>query len=1091
MYRIKSLIIQSLILYFYLFCGINFISGQTLSFDNFLVEDGISQSEIKCIHQDAEGYIWIGTQNGLNKFDGYVFEKYFYDPSDDNSISNNWIFDIAEDPEGNIWLGTKGGLNKYDKKTGQFYLVNYKDTNSIIEDNFVYGLAADETSIYINTPPIVTILNYRTEEFETFITDFDYDGAVYDIKSPIIKDRDSLIWVGSYQGLSSFDVQEKRFSYIVHDNSDQNSISHDHITALYEDKQGNIVIGTENGMNFYNKKKNQIKRYSPMDNESANLSHDIIHSIIQDHTGAIWIGTEGSGLNKLIIKKEGTDELYQFRSGAGIRNAISHDIVYSLFEDNSFNLWIGTITGLDKTDLKKKNFRTYKKSDDPNSIDLLDNVIASVYKDKSGNLWIGNWGSGLNILDRSTNVVVHYSSDFPWQMNIPENHVHAIFEDSESLIWLGTRDGVCIFNEKTNQFIAVQDYFGTGEFDIFDNNRVYCIIEARDGKIWIGTGNGINILDKSTKQVSSLKAAGEGPLQISSNLVYSLLEDRDRNVWIATSDGLDRFIPEEKKIYHYVHNPASANTLIDNFTISLCEDYLGNIWIGTSSGVNIFHKPDSAFTYYSINDGLPSNIIYDIIEDNKNNLWFATGSGLAMIHPGKETSNNFVVIDELQGKEFNLNAVFKSEDGELFFGGMDGMVSFYPDSIRNNNYLPPIRITSFVKESEGIRKSLNVYTDEIELSHKEYSFTIEFSALDFTNPSKNRYTYQMEGISDQWEYIGARRFVHFTNLPPKYYTFNVKGTNNDGVWSDSTASIKIRILPPWWRSNYAYGSYLILGIILIVLIIKRRERKLIQEKRKLEKKVSERTAEIALQKEKVEEQREELKDLNATKDKFFSILAHDLKNPFSNLYSMSELISENYESLDEAEKVIMLKNINKSTEFIYNLLENLLTWSKSQRGRIEYNPTKFSLTNLIQENINLHRVPAENKGVSIQSGLKDDIQAYGDREMINTVMRNLINNAVKFTDKGGSVEVSANELDGFIEVHVKDKGVGISPENLQKLFHIDVKFKSTGTEGETGTGLGLILCKEFVEKNGGSIRVESEEGSGSSFIFTIPENKSK
>jgi len=269
-----------------------------------------------------------------------------------------------------------------------------------------------------------------------------------------------------------------------------------------------------------------------------------------------------------------------------------------------------------------------------------------------------------------------------------------------------------------------------------------------------------------------------------------------------------------------------------------------------------------------------------------------------------------------------------------------------------------------------------------------------------------------------------------------------------------------------------------LGILLIVLIIKRRERNLINEKRKLETNVLERTAEIALQKEKLEE-------LNAEKDKFFSILAHDLKNPFSNLYSMSELISGNYNDLEEAEKVKMLQSINKSAEFIYNLLENLLTWSKSQSGRIEYNPTTFNLTGLIQVNINLHKVPAEAKGVILQTSLRDDIQAYGDREMINTVLRNLINNAVKFTDKG-AVEIFVNKQDEYIEVQVKDEGVGISPENLQKLFHIDVKFKSKGTKGETGTGLGLILCKEFVEKNGGKIRVESKEGEGTSFFFTIP-----
>jgi signal transduction histidine kinase/ligand-binding sensor domain-containing protein len=1118
--RIKSFVIQAVLLCLYLFCGINFVSAQSLNFDHYLVADGISQSEILNIHQDTEGYIWIGTQNGLNRFDGYTFEKFFYEPSDNHSISNNWIYDIAEDPDGGIWLGTKRGLNIYDKRTGWFSVVPHKNANSIIPDNFVYGLIADSTSVYINTPPVLAVLNRKTGSLQAFKDDFDYDGILYDVGNPIIKDSKGLIWLGSHHGLSCFDLREKQFTDFLHNV---------HVTALYEDNLGNIMIGTADGMLIYNRKSKKLTPCFTENNDPDNLRHTMIHSIMQDNTGATWIATEGDGIGKMVFNKDGSFGIEQFRSGAGIRNVISHDIVYALYEDNSNNLWIGTIAGVDKTDLKKKNIRYYRKSNNPGSIDLLDNIIASVYKDKYGNLWIGNWGKGLNILNRTTGEVIHYSSDFPGKMHLPENHVHVIFEDSESLIWLGTRNGVCIYNENTGRFIPVQDYFNTPEFNLFENIRVYCMIEDSDGRIWIGTGNGINILDKRTKQASSLRAGNEEPFNISSNLVYSLLQDKDRDVWIATSNGLDRYIPGENIMYHYVNDPASTNTLIDNFTISLCEDYLGNIWIGTSSGVNIFNKTDSVFSYYSNNDGLPSNIIYDIIEDDSNNLWLSTGSGIVMVDPGKKISNNFRIIDELRDREFNLNAIYKSDDGELFFGGVDGMVSFYPDSITVNSYIPPIRITSIIKESEGKRQKINVYTDGFKLTNKEYSFTIEFSALDYTNPAKNRYAYQMEGISDQWIDIGTLRSLRFTNLPPREYTFNVKGTNNDGVWNDTPTSMIIRILPPWWRSAYAIFAYVVLVLVLIIMIVKRRERNLINAKRKLEASVVARTAEIELQKEKLEE-------LNATKDKFFSILAHDLKNPFTNLYSMSELIAGSYDILEEEEKIKILQSINKSADLIYNLLGNLLTWSKSQRGLIEYNPAIFNLREVVRVNINLHKVPAEAKGVILKTDLKEDIQAYGDREMINTVLRNLINNAVKFTDQGSTVEVivskqvasgqvaskqdlsrqdeskqviSKKDLskqdenkqvasiqdpgkqdlsrqNKYIEVQVKDQGVGISAENLQKLFHIDVKFKSKGTKGETGTGLGLILCKEFVEKNGGKIWAESKEGEGSSFYFTIP-----
>jgi PAS domain S-box-containing protein len=1142
----------------YLICVSQVSFAQPLIFDHYTVGNGISQSEIICIFQDSEGYMWFGTQNGLNKFDGYTFENFFYDPSDSNTISNSWIFDITEDANGALWLATKAGLNKFDKKADRFTRFNLSGDDLIREDDFVYGLTADTMNIYVSQPPTLTVINFNTGDLESFTNRFEHEGALYDIGFPIIKDSRGLLWIGSMSGLASFDLRTKQFTNFTFSESDPQSISHNHITALCEDDYGNILIGTENGLNIYNPDNQHMTRYHQDNTRPQSLSHDYIHAIVQDHSGTIWIGTDGGGLNKMAGSgQKGPAEFYHYRSGPDNTNYLSHDIVHSLFEDNSNNLWIGTIAGINKTDLKKKNLRTYNKSENPNSVDLLDNVIASVYQDDERNLWIGNWGKGLNILNRSNNKVNHYTSELSGKQHIPQNHVHVIFEDSKSRIWLGTRDGISIFDKKQHLFIPVQEYFNAPHFNYFINNRVYCIIEDSDGEIWIGTGNGIYILDPGSKVSKVIREDNQSPLAISSNLVYSLLEDRDKNVWIATSNGLDKCVPYENRMYHYTSIPGSTNTLCDNYTISLCEDDLGNIWIGTSSGVNRFNKTDSVFTHYTIRDGLPSNIIYDIIEDNRGNLWFSTGSGLAMKDPRDETSQTFLVEDELLGREFNIKAV-------------------------------------------------NVYDDELILSYRDYSFTIEFSALDFTNPSKNRYAYQMEGISDRWVEIGNRRFVHFTNLQPGDYIFNVRGTNNDGVWNNAGASSRITILPPWWRSNYAYGSYILLLFLLVATVIKLRERNLIREKKVLEDKIRERTNEIAEQKDKIEESEaklkstissiddlvfvldnkgffkefynlgkhkamyeeagvilgkcfvdvdfpgeamallskafrtlkeentvqefdyyvekegeifwfnakisprrnimgeltgitivarditerkqseEQLKELNATKDMFFSILAHDLKNPFSSLHSMSELIIREYQDLEEEDKLQVLNNIHKSAELIYNLLENLLTWSKSQSGSIEYTPAKFNLSSLVEVNINLHQVPAEKKGVVLTSNADDEMFAYGDREMINTVIRNLINNAVKFSISGGTVEVEIHSSDKFIEVTVRDQGIGISEENIDKIFRIDQKYKSTGTAGETGTGLGLVLCLDFVEKNGGKIWCKSREGSGSSFHFTIP-----
>jgi signal transduction histidine kinase/streptogramin lyase len=809
--------------------------------------------------------------------------------------------------------------------------------------------------------------------------------------------------------------------------------------------------------------------------------------MVIDHSGTVWIGTDGGGLNRTTENlASGSATFTHFRNQADNSNYIGHDIVLSLLEDRSHNLWIGTLSGLDRTDLKKKSIKTYQKSNDPSNIELSDNVIASVFVDDDQKLWIGTWGKGLNILDRNTNEITYYQAESEGEGCIPENHVHVIFRDSHSRIWIGTRNGVSILDRTLNRFVPVQEYFDAPDFDYFQNKRVYCMIENSDGTFWIGTGNGISVLNAQSGRKTLLREDTGAPVTISSNLVYSLLEDRDHEIWIATSEGLDRYNQATGQIEHYVNDPGNENSLSGSYTVSLCEDVDGHIWIGTNTGLSMFNKADSTFTNYTMEDGLPGNLIYDIILDGNGNLWFSTVAGLAMKNPDETAQEPFVVVDKLLGREFNIKAVFRSDNGEMFFGGIDGLVSFYPDSLVENSIIPPIRITAFEKETGGIRERVNPYPDRIDLSHRDYSFTIEFSAMDFTDPTRNRYSYKMEGISDQWLDIGTRRFVPFTNLPPGDYTFRVRGTNNDGVWNQAGTSLRIVIHPPWWRSRYAYAAYIVLLIALVVVIIRWRERRLVREKSILEEKIGERTAEIARKNKSLEEQTAMLNELNATKDTFFSILAHDLKNPFASLYSLSELAVKNYEEMDDKEKQILLTKINKSTELIYDLLDNLLTWSRSQKGEIDYRPEHINLMNMVDVNINLHRVPAEKKGIKFLTEVPEDLSANGDREMISTVLRNLINNAVKYSHSGGNIEIKAGEKSDFIEVMVRDEGVGLAKEKAEKIFRIDTKYKSHGTAGEKGTGLGLIICREFVERNGGRIWCESDEGAGATFIFTIP-----
>jgi len=1075
---------------FFLLSSLDPLCAQTRQFSRYRVSDGLTQSEILCIFQDSEGYVWFGTQNGLNKFDGYTFERFFNDPADPRTISGNWIFGITEDKNGLIWIGTKSGLNTYDKTTGHFSQVPLSDSLVGSQNLFIYGLTVDETYLYINHSPGLSVLDIQTGEVKTYQSRMEIGGTLYDKGFPIMKAADGIIWSGSVNGLCRFNPQSEEFYYFSSGDPGTTSLSRGHITSLVEDPNRNVLIGTNNGLKVFQPETGQVTHFTHDPDRPGSLSHNFVQSMIIDHRGDIGVGTDGGGLNKTTtLSPTGQVEFKHFRNLADNLNYLGHDIVISLCEDESHNLWIGTLAGVDKTDLKKSSIKSYQKSNDPNSLDLLDNIIASVFEDEEGRLWVGTWGKGLSIIDRKSNTATHYMAELTGDHHIPENHVHVIFRDSQSRFWLGTRNGVSILEPGAKRFIPVEEYFIAPAFDYFTSNRVYNIMESSDGKFWIGTGNGICILDTETGERTILNEEGDGPLTLSRNLIYSMLEDRDGYIWIANSNGLDRYDPATQEIYHYSSDPSSGNSLVDNYTISLCEDPAGHIWIGTSGGISMFNKSDTTFTNYTILDGLPSNIIYDIILDGNDNLWFTTGSGLVMKDQSLISKEDFVVVDELRGKEFNIKAVFKNESGELYLGAVDGLIAFHPDSLSGNTYIPPMRITTFEKENEQFRQRQNVYAGEIELSHKDYSFTIEFSALDYTDPSRNRYSYKMEGISDQWIDIGTRHFVPFTNLPQGKYTFRVIGTNSDGVWNQGGASLRIIIHPPWWRSPTAYVFYIIFLLAGIYLIGKLRERKLIREKRVLEEKIGQRTAEIAQKNMSLEQQKEELNELNITKDLFFSILAHDLKNPFSSLYSLSELVVKNYDQMEEKEKLMTLKKINESSELIYMLLENLLTWSRSQRGLFDYAPEEFNLSTLVEVNLNLHRIPADKKGVSFRSDVPENTRVHADREMINTVLRNLINNAIKYSHPGGTIEIRITDQNGYLEVMVQDEGTGIEGENLEKVFRIDTKFKSPGTQGEKGTGLGLILCREFVEKNGGRIRVESEEGSGATFYFTIPVSK--
>jgi signal transduction histidine kinase len=638
-----------------------------------------------------------------------------------------------------------------------------------------------------------------------------------------------------------------------------------------------------------------------------------------------------------------------------------------------------------------------------------------------------------------------------------------------------------------NKFVAYNEFFKNSALPPLNNVRIYMIIQDRSANYWIGTQNGLYKINSEKSTVEIFQKELDTNHKLSANLVYCLLEDSDGLIWIATVSGLDVYNPVTKEIKHF---RKEEKGLTDDLIISLCEDSKGRIWIGTSTYVNIYNKKDSTFTYYSQEHGLPNNNIFEIIKDGSKDLWLATGKGLCKFDEKQNTFHTFTLEDGLQSLEFNLRATYLCADGEMLFGGMNGFNSFYPDSIFKNPYIPNLVFTAFHKTKGTTKEYVNLeVSDEVVLKFNVTSFTIEFAALEYTNPQKNNYSYQMEGISDEWVDIGNRKFVPFSGLPPGKYTFKVKGSNNDGVWNDKEISISIIILPPWWESIYAYIIYLVLIILSIVVFIKIRVRKLKHDKKILKQKVAERTIQIEEQSQLIISKNQELKELNITKDKFFSIIGHDLGNQFHNIVGFSELLISDFKKLDDNKIEYYLTYIYNSSRHAHELLENLLTWARIQTKSIDYHPEVFNLNAKIVDSIDFLYGANIEKNIKIEVFAKKEIEIYADINMFTTVFRNLLANAIKFTHENGNISIYIKKKKNFCEITVQDSGVGISEENIQKIFRIDSNHSTLGTNGEKGTGLGLILCKEFIEKHNGKIWIESVVGKGSKFMFTLPIKK--
>jgi len=819
-----------LILVVFIFSQTGYSQISDISFDHIFLEEGLSQSIVKCILQDRNGFIYFGTEDGLNIYDGYSF-LVLKKTDDSNSLSYNDITALCEDKYGRLWIGTfNSGVNLYLSENKKFIRFNYNrnNNNSLSNDNINAIVEDTEGNIWVGTDHGLNQIANASLNESTFVVrrgikEVDDHVSLQNVKVlSLLVDKNGALWAGTNNGLVKI-LKENGKSFYKHveyknDPINRNSISDNVVRAIYEDTNRNLWIGTDNGLNKIsytdrNKTSPQFLRYFHSSINSKTISHNEIYALSEDASGMIWIGTNGGGINIYDSKK---DQFVSYQHDPLDNRSLSTNEIRSLYVDRSGIMWIGTYgSGINKVSRGTRQFYHYKhRPGDFNS--LSHSIIWSFYEDDDSILWIGTH-NGLDRLDRRTNTYSHYVY-IPGKNSLSNNVVRVITSLHNGKLLLGTNGG------GLNEFDPNTGYFKSWLHDPANpnsiiHNEIRSIYQDRAGIVWIGTyGRGMEKFDPSTGTFKHYFNIPDDTTTLSQDYVRVIVEDKEGFLWIGTEGGgLNKFDKIKEQFIHYRSEPGNSNALTNDYIFSIFEDSSGFLWLGTyGGGLNKFNPKTAECKSYTTSDGLPSRSVYGMLKDQTGNFWISTTNGLSKFNPEDETFKNYNIKDGLQNNEFNGGSYYKTKSGEMLFGGIDGFNSFYPENIKDNNYIPPIVLTSFKKFNEEVNFSKQLTSiKEIELSYSDNIFSFEFAALDYSAPEKNRYAYKMEGVDEDWVFVNAdKRFAAYTTLSPGEYVFYVKGSNSDGVWNEKGVKVLIKIIPPFWQRLWfiVLVTFLLLGI---------------------------------------------------------------------------------------------------------------------------------------------------------------------------------------------------------------------------------------------------------------------------------------
>jgi len=1054
-----------------------------MTFRHLTVADGLSQSTVMDVHQDSRGYIWLATENGLNRYDGYSVRRYQRGFSKNGELANDYIWQIAEDDEGHLWFATNGGgVARWNPETDRFthFRHDVNDPQSLTSDH-IRSLLITPSGIWAGTqhaglnlldPESGTAVRYRHDPS-------DPGSLPHDDVLALAEDRSGDIWVGTDDGLARLKPGADRFQHLRHDPDDATTLSHNRVNTLYLDSLGTLWVGTfGGGLNALNPRSGRFSRYLADPESTGSLSNNTVWDVQEDDDGRLWVAT-ARGLNLMM---PGSETFASYFGGDGTYQ-MSDSYIMSLHHDEGGVLWIGTrFGGANAWNSDSWQFGHLRP-------DWLDGHSVTSFSSDQQGYWTGTFGGGLVYSNDLTGEVRHLSTTSTPALT--DDRVMSLLRDRTGALWIGTMEGGVsrLSADGTSMSILHQDAAKPGSVLIQGAMSLY---EDTAGAIWVGTfGNGITRFDPQTGRQRQYLPDEADPASFCGAQGRAFAEDLAGQLWIGTENGLCRFDAQSESFQRFRNEEGNAETLADNSIYALLIDPRGTLWIGTGGGglnrVSIDpNQPEQIqFETISHRHGLSSNLIYAIQADAEGSLWLSSNNGLTRYSPDTGVVKTHRLSQGLQGNEFHYGASHRSAIGTLFFGGPNGFNRFDPLRLTGKQHQPSVVLTRISLMNQPLGPAPPTLLGEgLQVNHNAPNVTLEFAALDYTEPGNNHYSYRLLGFQEDWVEAGTRRSATYTNLPAGQYQFEVRATGSTGNQNISALSVPLIVRPAPWATSGAYVGYVIIAFALIGLYIRQNRRKLAKEarhSRQLEAEVKQRTAELAVR-------NEELVQLTEMKSQFLARMSHEIRSPINGILGMAELISRGTLT---AQQQKYASTISSSGQSLLQVINDVLDFSRLEAAMVQLDTADTDLEQLLSETVDIFALEASRKGLELILRLPPNglpgVQVDGLR--LRQVLVNLLTNALKFTERGRvELQVTWSHIDrsmAELSFVVADTGIGIAPENQQRIFESFSQEDGSTARRFGGSGLGLAICSELLALMGSEPKLRSEPGQGATFSFDL------